>query len=101
MVIFDLVLFPDLDLDVHGFIWCFMTKVEKLKVWKVHRFDRELTLLISGSDCSFRGWNRFVVSCNNSTGRFELLHFALQFSGMTSLVWCIMTYVNRRFWFSG
>jgi len=39
--------------------------------------------------------------CNDPNGRFKLLHFARQFSGMTSPVWCIMTYVNRQFWFSG
>lgn len=50
MVILDLGVCPDLDLLVRRVIWCILEKIEMLKVWKVEKFDRELTLLISGLD---------------------------------------------------
>jgi len=37
-------------------------EIGKLKVRKVERFDRELTLWISGSDCDFESWNSSVMS---------------------------------------
>jgi len=47
MVIFDLGICPYLDLEVPKLIWLFLAKVGSLKVWKVHRFDQELTLMLS------------------------------------------------------
>ena len=50
MVNFELGVCPDFDLEVRRSFWLELAKVRKLKVWKVEKFDRELTLLISSSD---------------------------------------------------
>lgn len=34
----------------------------KLENWKIEKFDRELTLLISGSDSDYESWNRSIIS---------------------------------------
>jgi len=53
---------PNLDLEVCRLIWCILAKIRKLKVWKVERFDRELTLGISGSDCDSDSLNISFMS---------------------------------------
>ena len=57
MVILDLGVCPDLHLDISRRFWLKLAKVENLKVWNVHRFDRELNLMLSGLDCRFGSWN--------------------------------------------
>ena len=38
-----------------------MAKVRKLKVWKVEKFDWEVTLFIYGSDFDSKNWNRIRI----------------------------------------
>lgn len=42
MVIFDFGVCPNSYLDVSRMFWLELAKVDNLKVWKIHRFDREL-----------------------------------------------------------
>ena len=52
----------NLHLDVSRRFRHKLAKVRNFKVWKVHRFDRELTLMISYSDCGSENCNSFVMS---------------------------------------
>lgn len=53
MVILDLDVCPNLDLEVPRMFWLYFLKVNNLKIWRVYRFDRELTLMISDLDYYF------------------------------------------------
>lgn len=61
MMILDLGICLELDLEVPRVIRLYLPKVGNLYVWRVHRFDRGLTLIISKLDCCFGTWYRFVM----------------------------------------
>jgi len=84
MVILDSGVCPNLHLDISRRIRHQLAKVGNLKVWKVHKFDRELTLRISDSDCGFGNWNNAVMSfrtCvqNLSSFRVDSICFGASF----------------------
>lgn len=60
MMILDLGVFSYLDLEVHGRFWLYLPKVGNLKVWKVHRLDRELTFRLLGFNYGFGTWSRLI-----------------------------------------
>lgn len=52
----------DVDLEIRRSFQRELTKVRKFNIWKVGKFDRELTLLISGSYSDSGSWNRSIMS---------------------------------------
>ena len=72
MVILDLGICPDLFLDVPRRFKHYLAKVGNLKIWKVHRFDRELTSMLSSLDCCSRSWNRFDMSFGTCMQNLDL-----------------------------
>jgi len=73
MVIFDLGICHNVDLKFCRLICCFLANIGKLKFGS--RFDRGLTLLISGSDCDSGSWCRLVLSfgiCMQNMSSFEV-----------------------------
>lgn len=84
MVVLNLGVGPDADLEVPWIVWCLSVKFKMLKVWKVDGFDREMTLIISGSDFCSGSWNRSVVSfgiCIQNLRSFgvDLIWFGMNF----------------------
>lgn len=83
MVILNLGVCPYLDLEVSRLVWCFLMKVKKLKVWKVERFNWELTLLISGSNFGYGSWNRSIVSFVTSMQNLRSIGVDLLWFGLS------------------
>ena len=84
MMILVLGVCPDVDLEVRRSFRFELAKVRKLEVWKVKKFDRELTLILSGWNCCSRSWNRFDMSfgtCvqNLRSFRIDLIWFSTNF----------------------
>ena len=84
MVILVLGACPDVDLDVRRSFRLELAKVRKLKVWKVEKFDGELTLLISGRHFGSGIWNSSVVSImtcvqNSRSIERDLIGFGISF----------------------
>jgi len=74
----------DLHLDVSRRFRYYLTKVGNLMVWNVHKFDRELTLMISGLICGSGNWNSFIMSFgtyvqNLRSFRVDLIWFCTSF----------------------
>lgn len=62
MVTLDLGICPYLHLDVARMFLHYLAKVDNLKVWKVHRYERECTSILSGLDYFPESWKRFDMS---------------------------------------
>ena len=69
-------------------------KVGKVEVWRVEKFDRELTLLLQGSDFGFGSWNRSIVSFMTCVQNLRLIGVGLIGFGIDCRSWKSISFIR-------